>query len=234
MAEIPYRIRRSDRARRVRVSVSGPGDVEVVIPRRGTKRDAEAAVRELRPWIERRLSEARRAQSERAMPPGTVPYLDERLELVPERGRSRVARKGDHLHVPAGDPREALERWYRSRARAEVGPRLDRACLHADLAYSRLVIRGQRTRWASCAPSGTMSFNWRLLLAPASVLDTVVWHEVCHLAIPDHSQRFRALLGRYRPDHREQEGWLRRYGSTLNLDHLAPAEPFEPVIQQLF
>jgi predicted metal-dependent hydrolase len=233
MAEIPYRIRRSDRARRVRVSVSGPGEVEVVIPRRATERDAESAVRELRPWIERRLRDAARAHSERLLEPGTVPYLDERLVLVAERGRTRVARRGERLLVPRGDPREALERWYRARARAEIGPRLDRACEEAGVAYSRLVIRAQRTRWASCAPSGTMSFNWRLLLAPEAVLDTVVWHEVCHLTIADHSKRFRALLSRYRPDHREQEGWLRRYGSTLTLDALA-LEPFEPVVQRLF
>jgi predicted metal-dependent hydrolase len=63
-----------------------------------------------------------------------------------------------------------------------------------------------------------MSFNWRLLLAPEAVLDTVVWHEVCHLTVADHSPRFRALLASWRPDHREHERWLRRYGSTLTLD----------------
>jgi predicted metal-dependent hydrolase len=230
MAEIPYTIRRSDRARRVRVSVPGPGEVEVVIPRRATARDAESAVRELRPWIERRLRDAERAHSERAISPGTVPYLDERLSLTAQNGATRVKRTGDRLVVPAGDPRPALERWFRSRARKEVAPRLDRACAEAGVSYSKLVIRAQRTRWASCAPSGTMSFNWRLLLAPEAVLDTVVWHEVCHLTIADHSRRFYALLGRCRPDYREHERWLRRYGSTLTLDALE----LEPVVQTLF
>ena len=48
-----------------------------------------------------------------------------------------------------------------------------------------------------------MSFNWRLLLAPEPVLDYVVWHEVCHLEVMDHSPRFWALLERRCPDYRE-------------------------------
>jgi hypothetical protein len=62
-----------------------------------------------------------------------------------------------------------------------------------------------------------MSFNWRLLLAPEPVLDYVVWHEVCHLEVMDHSPRFWALLARHCPDYREQARWLRRHGQTLVL-----------------
>ncbi len=62
-----------------------------------------------------------------------------------------------------------------------------------------------------------MSFNWRLLLAPEPVLDYVVWHEVCHLEVMDHSPRFWALLGSRCPDYRDHARWLRRYGATLVL-----------------
>ena len=62
-----------------------------------------------------------------------------------------------------------------------------------------------------------MSFNWRLLLAPEEVLDYVVWHEVCHLEVMDHSPRFWALLARWCPEYREQSRWLRRHGQTLVL-----------------
>lgn len=218
MAPLAYSIRRSDRARRVRVTVGGPGAVEVVLPRGAPERDARAAVDELRPWIERRLAEYGEAEAELALAPGVVPYLDERLRLVPEAGRTRAHRRGDRLLVPAGPERDAaLERWYRRAARREIAPRLDAACAATGTGYGRLAIRGQRTRWASCAPDGTMSFNWRLLLAPDDVLETVVWHEVCHLEVPNHSRRFWDLLAGWRPAHREHEAWLRRYGSALVL-----------------
>jgi predicted metal-dependent hydrolase len=212
-----YRIRRSDRARRVRVSVDGAGEVEVVLPRRAPERHAAEAVRELAPWIERRRRAAARAAAEIARTPGTVPYLGEILHLRPERGRTRVHRRGDVLLVPAGDARAALERWYRRQARAEIAPRLDAATARAGTRYTGLTIRGQRTRWASCSSKGAMSFNWRLLLAPPAVLDYVVEHEVCHLEVMDHSPRFWSLLTARVPEWREHSAWLRRYGSTLVL-----------------
>ncbi|MGH2904427.1 MAG: M48 family metallopeptidase [Solirubrobacteraceae bacterium] len=221
MSEIPYTVRRSARARRVRVNVHAHTGVEVVLPVRVPERAAAAAVSELRPWIERRLSDAQevialaaRALAERA---GTVPYLDTPLELVPEPGRTRVHRRGERLLVPAGDPREALERFYRRAARGEIAPRLDRAAALAGVEYRGLSIRGQRTRWGSCSAAGHMSFNWRLLLAPEHVLDYVVWHEVCHLRVLDHSPRFWALLECHWPSYREERAWLRRNGATLVL-----------------
>ena len=214
---IPYSIRRSERARRVSVTVDAVTGVEVVLPRRARERDAAAAVRELRPWIERRMRSLRRARAELGLLPGFVPYLGDTLALRPEAGRERVARRATELLVPAGDHRPALERWYRRRAREEIEPRLRRACASAGHELRSLSIRGQRTRWASCSSSGAMSFNWRLLLAPLPVLETVVWHEVCHLDVPDHSPGFWALLERRRPDHREHQRWLRRYGALLTL-----------------
>ncbi len=215
---IPYRIRRSTRARRVRVSVDAVKGVEVVLPRGAGERAAAAAVKELAPWIERRLRELDAARASVAARAGTVPYLGQTLALVPQAGRTRVHRRGDDLLVPADDPDlAAVERWYRRAARDEVTERLDAACAATGLRYTDLTIRGQRTRWASCSRSGAMSFNWRLLLAPADVLDYVVWHEVCHLEVMDHSPRFWSLLARHCPGYREQVRWLRRHGSTLVL-----------------
>ena len=148
----------------------------------------------------------------------TIPYLGERLRLVAQPGRTRVHRRDDTLLVPVGKSRiTALERFYRRAARTEIAARLERACEATGNSYTKLAIRNQRTRWASCSSNGTMSFNWRLLLAPEPVLDYVVWHEVCHLQVMDHSPRFWALVARYCPDHREHARWLRRHGPSLVL-----------------
>ena len=148
-----------------------------------------------------------------------VPYLDELLRLVPQPGRTRAHRRGGVLLIPAAsaDARAAIERYYRRAARVEIGARLDRATAQAGVSYRDLSIRAQRTRWASCSSSGHMSFNWRLLLAPESVLDYVIWHEVCHLEILDHSRRFWALVASRWPRYREDRDWLRRHGATLVL-----------------
>jgi predicted metal-dependent hydrolase len=215
--EIAYTVRRSARARRVRVNVDGHARVEVVLPARAAEREAAAAVVELRPWIERRVAHAHATLASLARRGETLPFLDDTLQLVPEPGRTRAHRRGERLLVPAGDARAAIERFYRRSARAEVTARLDRATASAGLHYSGLDIRSQRTRWASCSSTGRMSFNWRLLLAPERVLDYVVWHEVCHLLVLDHSPRFWAMLERHWPGYREDRTWLRRHGATLVL-----------------
>jgi predicted metal-dependent hydrolase len=219
--DFDYTVRRSGRARRVRVRVDLERGVEVLLPARTPERAAAAAVAELAPWIERRLGEvdALRARLAARAGAGWVPYLDERLRLVEEPGRTRVHRRGSELLVPdeAAAARAGLERWYRRVAREEVAARLDAATGAVGVRYTGLSIRGQRTRWASCASDGGMSFNWRLLLAPERVLDYVVWHEVCHLEVADHSARFWALLEERCPEWREPARWLRRNGQELVL-----------------
>jgi predicted metal-dependent hydrolase len=224
-----YTVRRSDRARRVRIQVTAEG-VEVIVPRRQALAEVEPFVESKRAWIERTLLRMRAAEAERPRPlledGGEVPYLGERLGLRVrvERGRRRahVARRGDELAVAVGEPgeqavREALERWYRAQARAQVARRLDDAVARAGTSYSGLQIRGQRSRWASCSAKGAMSFNWRLLLAPPEILDYVVEHEVAHRDVHDHSPRFWSLLASRRPGYEAEERWLRANGHTLRL-----------------
>jgi predicted metal-dependent hydrolase len=227
VSSVPYRIRRSDRARHARILVGGEG-VEVVVPRRFPMREVEPFVEEKRPWIERTLRRMRESETE--LPParledgGELPYMGERLGLRvrvdPGRRRAHVTRQGAAVRAAVAHPadlRGALERWYRRQARLEVVPRIEAACAAAGVRYRSLQIRGQRTRWASCSSAGAMSFNWRLLLAPAEILDYVIEHEVAHLEVHDHSDRFWSLLASRCPDWREQESWLRRHGHALRL-----------------
>ena len=222
-----YTIRRSDRARRLRIVVA-PTGVEVVLPRRMALRHAEAFVAEKQPWIERTLRQYRDAEA--SLPPvriedgGEVPYLGLTLQLrvAVERWRTRpgVSRRGSTLHIGVldhGEPaiRDALTRWYRRRARIEIAERLDWATLRAGTTYAKLQIRDPSSRWASCSSSGAMSFSWRLLLAPEPVLAYVVEHEVAHLDVMDHSRRFWKLVESRCPEYREHERWLRSYGPGL-------------------
>ena len=222
-----YTIRRSDRARRLRIVVA-PTGVEVVLPRRMALRHAEEFVAEKQPWIERTLRAYKEA--EQALPPvrledgGEVPYLGLtlpiRVHVEPWRTRPGVSRRGATLHVGVIEPgeaaiRDALVRWYKRRARVEISERLDWATLRAGNSYEQLRIGDPQTRWASCSSTGTMSFSWRLLLAPEQVLAYVVEHEVAHLDVMDHSQRFWKLLESRFPDYPEYERWLRSYGPGL-------------------
>jgi predicted metal-dependent hydrolase len=118
-------------------------------------------------------------------------------------------------------PRLGLERLAVSESEARIGVRelvsalVEQEAEQLEVGYGRLRIGDQRTLWGSCSPSGTLSFNWRLVLAPLDVLDYVVVHELCHLRIPDHSKSFWTLVERRRPHWRERRDWLREHGPEL-------------------
>jgi predicted metal-dependent hydrolase len=156
------------------------------------------------PWNEPvRLTVARwttRAEIER--------ILADRWEWIEEQRRKQVRRLGlERLGVSESEARIGARELISSLAEEEADK--------LRVAYRRIRIGDQRTLWGSCSPHGTLSFNWRLVLAPFEVVDYVVVHELCHLRVPDHSRSFWALVERHRPRWREQRGWLREYGPEL-------------------
>jgi predicted metal-dependent hydrolase len=124
-------------------------------------------------------------------------------------------------------PRLGLERLAVSESEARIGVRELVSALAEEeaerlrVAYRRIRIGDQRTLWGSCSPNGTLSFNWRLVLAPLEVLDYVVVHELCHLRVPNHSASFWMLVEQQRPRSREPRAWLRKHGRELLAFHPA-------------
>jgi hypothetical protein len=110
----------------------------------------------------------------------------------------------------------AVERWYRREARAELEASIARHAPKVGVQPGRLSVRDQRTRWGSCSRTGTLSFSWRLALAPPEVLEYVVVHELCHLHEHSHRPRFWRLVERHWPSFRAEMAWLREHGHELS------------------
>jgi predicted metal-dependent hydrolase len=128
---------------------------------------------------------------------------------------------GDELLVErtARDARPTaaiLEAWLRGRARAELRRAVDRHATALGIHPSSLTIRDTTTRWGSCSRKGALSFSWRLVLAPPPALDAVAAHEVCHLRVFGHGDRFRAMLTSRVPDHAKWRRWLRAHAPELH------------------
>ena len=162
---------------------------------------------------------ARRARIE--LPPGRLP-----LVVVPRGTSEREIRRlvGHHAdwirrrqsqRVNTLTLRQIGEAEGRKEARAVITELAEAEALRLGVAYAGIQIRDQRTRWGSCSPSGTLTFNWRLALAPHAVLDYVVVHELCHLREANHGPGFWRLVERARPDYKAPRAWLRRHGHEL-------------------
>ena len=83
------------------------------------------------------------------------------------------------------------------------------------VSYGRITIRTQRSRWASCGVNGNLNFNAILMLAPKKVLDSVIVHELCHIKVRNHSDRFYAEVLRIFPDYWICDKWLKENGDML-------------------
>jgi predicted metal-dependent hydrolase len=157
-----------------------------------------------------------------------VPWGEPARLTVPERmSRSAVAdvvseqqgwiTKQRERQVPSLglDQLAVSESEARAAARELISALADEEAPRIGVSYQRIRIGAQRSLWGSCSPSGSLSFNWRLVLAPPAVLYYVVIHELCHLQVGGHSPYFWRLVGRRCPGWREQRGWLRRHGAEL-------------------
>lgn len=235
---LPYVLRRSSRARTLRVMVHPRRGVVVTVPAtRGWTHAAtpvEAFLVEREAWIRRHLQRQGavrdRLEARPALGDGrAIPYLG-----IPHRVRdvaapvgvraSRVARVGgevDELVVErvARDRRplaRILEAWFRERAREAIQTALARHAGPLGVTPASVTIRDTTSRWGSCSRRGALSFSWRLVLAPPEALDAVAAHELVHLREFGHGPRFVALLGSRVPDHAVWRRWLRRHSAELH------------------
>lgn len=175
------------------ISIEATGEVMLHLPLSGSVRDAARMAEEKRGWIIEKVLMQR-----------------QRIEEAQKKEAQR-----DKSYTP--EQRSALEKRYRETAK-EYFPK--RAAYYAALlgvSYDRIRIAGQKTRWGSCSSNKTLSFNWKLMLAPPKVLDYVVVHEICHLREMNHSPRFWALVESLMPDYKQQRKWLKENGHTLEL-----------------
>ena len=111
--------------------------------------------------------------------------------------------------------KKALEKRYRQAAEEYIPARVAYYHQFTGGTYQRITIHAQKTRWGSCSGRGTLSFNWRLMLAPPRVLDYVVVHELCHLKHMDHSRNFWNAVAEVMPEYKEYKQWLKENGARL-------------------
>ena len=115
------------------------------------------------------------------------------------------------------EQRNALEKRYRQAAKEYIPKRIQVFLPLTGGEYQQIAIRDQKTRWGSCSSNRTLSFNWKLMLAPPKVLDYVIVHELCHLSHMNHSKDFWKLVETVLPDYKESKKWLKENGQTLQL-----------------
>ena len=219
-----YAIRVSPRRQTLCLRLYPDGEMQVVAPGHARLADVRHFVRERGGWIERKRLEWRGVVRDRSDPCAdgrALPFLGGQLLLrhsPPTAHHAPVLRDGDTLLLPVSSAQAArplVEAWYRQQARALVAQRIAHFAPRVGRSPVRISIRAQRTRWGSCSGRGTISINWRLMLASPEVLDYVIVHELCHLLQANHSARFWREVARVMPDYVRRQHQLREFGRQL-------------------
>jgi len=133
-----------------------------------------------------------------------------------------IQTSGHELQVshPAPEPQTTcrqITRWYRQQAESYIHARSDYFAVMIGQIPRSIGIKAYKSRWGSCHHDGRIYINWRLIMAPAWVVDYVIIHELCHLIHPNHGSGFKALVQSICPDHHTAKSWLKVNGLTLSL-----------------
>ncbi len=225
----PYTVRVSRRVRGARLSIGPATGLVITVPPGAGPDDVDRVIRRHQGWIARqfeRLAQVAR-QVPRRWPYGaTLPYLGQeyRVMVQPAGAQTGVQLQPSEqlllVSVPrltVGCARRALTQWYGQQALHWGTQQATHWAQVLGVTYQRLSIRDQRSRWGSCSASGAVSLNYRLVMAPLSVLNYVVIHELAHVRQLNHSRRFWDLVARHCPTYRDAIAWLKAYGPTLTL-----------------
>jgi predicted metal-dependent hydrolase len=114
--------------------------------------------------------------------------------------------------------RRVFEGWYRNQASIVLSERVRQYASSHGFTCKQIKITSARTRWGSCSSKGTLSFTWRLVMAPVPVIDYVVVHELVHLQVNNHSREFWNRVRLIMPDYQQRIEWLKINGHLLSLD----------------
>jgi predicted metal-dependent hydrolase len=224
---ITYTVKRSLRARRIRLEVRPQTGLTVIVPYSYKIKQLPGLLKSKERWISNNLAKYRHLPTpsvKKEFKSGdTVPYLGRDLELVKREnhsGAGGVTLEGDTLAVSSelfknGILELALEQWYRTEAAKVISQRTDILSSMIGISYKRISIRGQKTRWGSCSRKRNLNFNWKLVMAPEPVIDYVIIHELTHLKEMNHSKRFWELVAQYCLEWREHKKWLKQHEAAL-------------------
>ena len=213
-------IRSKKRRKTISLHIKEDGSIFIYAPYRTPKWEIEKFINEKESWISEKLSEKEKSikEAEKAFP-----YLGELFPLEIEDNKS----KGYPLKLSFGKfildkdhmekARDLFIQWYKREAKEKIPERVDYYSKRLQLFPKGIKITSAKYRWGSCSRENRLSFSWRIIMAPLSVIDYVLIHELVHIKEKNHSKRFWSHLESIIPDYKKHRLWLKEHGYLLRL-----------------
>lgn len=226
-----YHLRVSPRARNIRLRITMQRGLEVFIPRGYDSAKVPNLLERKKNWIRAALDQAESRRKFFVPQPvwclpteivltalGVTWHVRKRETDVPWVAVREIGPSTLLVFGKVGDERRcraALNRWLMRETRKHLVPRLAELSHHTGLHFKRVLVKKQKTRWASCSRHKTISLNAKILFLPTKLADYVIIHELCHLSEMNHSQKFWHLVRQHCPDFHKRDTQLREMWKHL-------------------
>lgn len=225
LENIDITIERTERRKTVSIFIERDGSVRVLAPVSASDETIETAIKSKEYLIFTKLAkwkELNQGKVKREYVNGqSFLYLGRnyRLKLIENQDVPLKISGGffllDIRHLSKAE--KVFKEFYKEKALLKIKERMK---VHEDKFPTKptaIKVLELRNRWASWTPKDGLNFHWKCIMAPVSVLDYIIMHEMVHLKFPNHSTDFWNELDKKMPDFREQENWLKSNGVKMSL-----------------
>jgi hypothetical protein len=203
------------------------GEVIVRLPSFASIKTAEKFVHAKSAWVQQKLAIQPPAPTDKSYTDGELFYfLGEQypLKLLESNQATSVSFSDNQIQLhgrlsrlsPKGI-KQKLTDWYKQQANSYLQQRTIELSNKTGLKPKSVEVKTYKARWGSCRITGEIQLNWKLIMAPAEVIDYVIIHELCHLKHHNHSVQFWGVVERFEPFYPTHKLWLREYGKLLEI-----------------
>jgi hypothetical protein len=230
---IDYTIKRGNRKKTLAINVTLASQVIVLAPNNFSREKIKTIVKKKALWI---LGKQEHFKRLAMLFPEKEFVSGEQILLLGRKYRLKI-KEENHLSIPKLSGRrlfiyvhsnlapedrkeiikDTLIKWYFIKSTKIIKQRITRYGKLLDLFPKKVIIKDQKKRWASCSSDSILRFNWRIAMAPISIVDYVVVHELCHLKIKNHSSDFWKLVSLAIPDYQKRKDWLKNNTTIFRL-----------------
>lgn len=231
---INYEIKKGNRIKTVAIHINPTGYITVLSPQSLDEEKIRMILHKKARWIiekQEQIKKNRNSNSGKQFVSGeSFPYLgryyrlkvmksitetEEKCRMVGGRLAVEVNGKSDSENGRTAI-KKALMDWYLQHAEEKIRERASRFARLIGRWPASIKIKNQEKRWGSCSRTGIIRFNWKIIMAPISIMDYVIVHELCHLISPQHSSRFWQKVQSVIPDYKKRRDWLKEAGLQID------------------